>query len=361
MIDPITVAIGRTIYEGWTEARVTRGLDRCAGDFDLSVSERWQGQDEPWQIAPFSPCTIAIGGDLVLTGYVDSYQPGFDKGGHTVRIAGRSKTEDLIDCMPEIQGGQYNGYALDQIARAICAPFGIGVVVAAKIGEAFADATIDKTETGFAFLERLCRLRSVLALDDEAGRFVLGTAGSTTSAGALVQGENILDARGRLTAHQRFSKYIVRAQVGLDFDDTNTTPDVIATAVDPTVPRYRPHAEMAESQLDVSLATSRAQWRASYNAGRSIQADVTVQGFRQPDGTLWRLNQLVPVTSAFLKLKRTLLVACVEYRRDAQGSRTRLTVAPQEAYTPDPGEVRLPKNLATAGIWSGAQKIAPGN
>jgi hypothetical protein len=46
-----------------------------------------------------------------------------------VRITGCSKTEDIVDCTPDIRGGQFAGYKLDAIARAIASLFKIDVVV----------------------------------------------------------------------------------------------------------------------------------------------------------------------------------------------------------------------------------------
>jgi prophage tail gpP-like protein len=66
--------------------------------------------------------------------------------------------------------------------------FKIDVVVRTDVGEPFPDATIERHETGFAFLERLCRLRPVLATDDEQGRLVLTRAGSDRAHDALLQG-----------------------------------------------------------------------------------------------------------------------------------------------------------------------------
>ena len=86
------------------------------------------------------------------------------------------------------RGRQFAGYKLDAIARAIASLFKIDVVVQTDVGEPFPDATIERHETGFAFLDRLCRLRSVLATDDEQGRLVLTRAGNERAHDALLQG-----------------------------------------------------------------------------------------------------------------------------------------------------------------------------
>ena len=178
------------------------------------MTEQWPGANQPWQIQPFDKCVLKIGNDLVLTGYVDSYLPTYDATSHRVRITGRSATEDLIDCMPNVVGGQFNGYGLAAIADAIAGLFGIAVKVQTDLGEPFAVATISKTETAFAYLDDLARQRGVLMTDDPTGALVLTAAGSGSAAGSLVEGVNILSASLRLTAADQFSVYQVRSQSG---------------------------------------------------------------------------------------------------------------------------------------------------
>jgi prophage tail gpP-like protein len=194
--ETMTFSVNGQRYERWEEIRVTREIDRSAADFNIAVSERFLasariigsttgsqpgGNGQPatgFPLGPFQECTVAIGGDPVLTGTIDNYLSEVEADRHAVRVTGRSKTEDIVDCTPDIAGGQFAGYKLDVIARAIAGLFKIDVVVQTDVGEPFPDATIERHETGFAFLQRLCRLRSVLATDDEQGRLVLNRAGS---------------------------------------------------------------------------------------------------------------------------------------------------------------------------------------
>jgi prophage tail gpP-like protein len=362
-----TLTVDGKIYAGWTSLRVSRGLDRCASDFDIAVSERWPEQDEPWLIQPFAECVVSIGSDPVLTGYVDGYQPMFDSAAHGVRILGRSRTEDLIDCTPDIQSGQFAGYTLEAIARSICGLFKIDVVVETDgSSQAVADAKLERCETAWTFLERLCRLAGVLACDDGKGRLVLTRAGSTRAAGRLVQGENILRAQSSINVHRRFSDYIAKGQHGvggaasrgLDLSALHGPGPASyggkagvvqtgqgAVAHDAGVPRYRPHVTLAESQLDQAGMQLRANWQRAFAYGRSIQVHIEVQGWRQPDGSLWSLNQLMPVSAAWLGIDRDLLSARVEYVLDDKSGRTtRLMLGPIEGYTPDPGAVKLRKH-----------------
>lgn len=349
--DSLTLTVNGRVYEGWTEAHVTRSLEQCASVFELEVTERWAGRDGSWQIKSFDTAVISLGADKVMTGYVEEYLPAYDGNTHSVRITGRSKTCDLVDCMPEIKGGQFNGYTIDKIARALCAPFGIEVVVEADVGAPMPDATIDKCETAHAFLEKLCRVRGILACDDADGRLVLTSVGTASASGALIEGQNIKTASGRLTANQRFQKYIVLSQAPLGYDGEDAHLDTIGTATDSGCPRYRRFAEMAETPGDAAIAALRARWRAARNYGQSTQATLGVQGWRQPDGTLWPVNQLVPVQSPMLAINRPLLIGAVTYSLGEEGRLTTLTVMPPQAYQPAPDSKK--KHKGTADNWEG--------
>lgn len=363
MSDEVELAVDGQIYSGWHEISIARGLKEAAATFEIAVSERWAGRDrpKPWQILPFKEAVVTIGGEKVITGYVESYEPSYDSGQHGVRISGRSKTCDLIDCMPDVGSGQFSGSTLDSIARALCAPFGIEVEVKCDVGAPLPDATLEKTETAFSFLEKLARLRSVMLTDDMEGRLVLTQAGTEGGGGALIEGENILSASAKLSGNERFGEYAVLSQTPLAHDGDDAQNQVIGTASDDGVPRYRRYAEMAENPSDQQHATDRAHWRALHNFGTSTEATITVPGWRQPDssgrpqGVLWNTNLLVQVTSPFLTIDRQLLVSKVEFHMDDSGGRRAvLTVAPQEAFTPE-GEAPA-GNGKTDDYWNKAPK-----
>jgi prophage tail gpP-like protein len=357
MSDEVSLVIGGQEYTGWNDIRITRSLKDCASSFDIAVSERWAGIAGAWQIQPFDRAVVYIDGDVVLTGFVESYMPSFDANDHSVRISGRSLTCDLVDCMPDVGTGQFSGYKLDAIASTICGYFGIDVRVECDVGDPLPDATIEKTETAFSFLEKLARLRSVLLTDDEEGSLVITQAGINGSASALVQGQNILAAQATLASNQRFQNYVCLSQTPVAKDGSDAQLQIKGTASDPGCPRNRRFAEMAEHPATQPQADARAKWRAKHNFGISTKASITVQGWRQASapgdasGALWDTNLLVPVISPFLALDRQLLIGGVEFHLDEKdGRRTVLTVVPQDAYTPEPGDSGSTGD--TSGNWN---------
>jgi prophage tail gpP-like protein len=336
----VELAVDGRRYGGWTAVRVTRGLERMAADFELTVTEAWPGRSEPWAIRPGSACRLLVDGEPLIEGWTDDYAPSFSAGDHRVGIGGRSRTGDLVDCSVIQPGGQFKDYDLAQIARALCAPFGVPVRIdeGVDIGAPFPDVQVQQGETVFELLDRLASLRGVLLTDGPDGALVVTVAGRRRASGALVQGVNVLEASATLAHRERYSRYVVKGQrAGSDEVFGRDAAQVSGEAADPAVTRYRPLLLMAEGQVDPATARIRARWEALARAARSIEAHVTVQGWRQPDGRLWQPGELVPVRSAWLGLDRDLLVTEATWLLDGSGTRSELSLVPAEALTPEPG------------------------
>jgi prophage tail gpP-like protein len=354
MADAVELLIGGAIYGGWAEFRVSRAMDRAAADFELTVSERWPGRDDAWRILPFAEAELRLGADPVLKGYVDIVEADADAKQHRVRIRGRSKTCDLVDCTPELPGTEFRGAVLPAIARALAQPFGVEVVNEAPDGAPFGVEAKDRTDTAWKTIERLGRLRGVIAHDDEQGRLVLTRAGERRASGRLELGRNLLAASARIDVSKRFSRYVSMAQrqTGAavsrdgDGDDDDSAEaeqpnagvqvSVTGLATDPDVPRNRPKIFRAEGAGDNAFARDRAVWAAATARANSLRVNATVQGWRQEDGRLWRLNELVPIRADWLRLDHELLIIGTDFTLGPDGRRTELTLTPKEALLPEP-------------------------
>lgn len=335
----VELLIGDAAYAGWTAVRITRGLERAVADFEIELTEKWPGRDRPWVIPPGAACQLLADGDPVITGWVDTYAPEYDAGEHKVKVKGRSKTCDLADCAAIAPGGQFTGVDLAQLARALAEPFGIEVRVACDVGAPLREVQIQQGETAWETIERAARLRSVLLTDAPDGALVLTRAGQARVSGALVRGKTILAAEGMLSHAQRYSDYVVKAQQSGAGDAVEglAASEVEGRVRDPAVTRYRPRVVVAEGQADPATALERARWDMLRRAGKSVQATITVAGWRQPDGRLWAINELVPVADPWLGIDRDLLIGEVRFSlAEKKGTLCELTLAPPEAYTPEP-------------------------
>lgn len=353
----VTVSIAGQIYSRWQSVRITRGLKQVASTFELEVP----GELVP-AIVPFQPCTLADDGEVLLTGYVTGCSIRVGARYSSTRIVGKSKTGDLVDSTLPFGGGfavtsQFNGYTLDAIARAVAEPFGIEVVIGpgVNVGDVFPDATFQRTETAFSFLEHHARLRAVLLTDNGAGNLVLATAGTARAPTDLVMGAggNVAEAQGTLNGERRFSEYHVLSQAGIKVTGADVLTNIEAVAYDGAVPRLRVSTVMAESASMPGDAQVRANWDRAHASGEAVRALLTVPEWRA-NGALWDINQLARVDVPRLALADTYLIGAVDFRLDREGKRTILSVAPPSAFQPEPAV----SAGAGASPWDGIVPVA---
>ena len=346
----LALIIGGRRFMGWLDVRVSRGIERAAGDFQIGATQRWPGLDARFEVPEGEPCEVFIGDEKVMTGYVDSVVQSRDSNSASVKIGGRSKTADLVDCSPDYEIASFAGLDLAEVARRISAPFKIDVVARAS-GPTYAVAAAHKGETAWKVIERLARQRQVLVTDDAEGRLVLTRLATEKATDALVHpSAGLLQIETKRDAAQRFSVYRVKAQAGQRWSDAGTEGEdgegeeevlahVEGVIFDRGVRRYRPKTILSEGAAKKVGALERAEYEARRNIGKALRVVARVVGWRQSDGKLWTPNTLVPCSVPSMNLSADLAIAEVHYSKSGAGTTCQLELAPPEAFTPEPGEV----------------------
>lgn len=330
----IEIKVNQAIYGGWKSCRLPFGIEQIANSFELGFKDRWSGQDNPYPIPVGSECQVLIDDETVITGYVDDNTPSFDARSHEINLTGRDKTGDLVDCSAIYRSGQWIGATLDKIVRDICKPYGIAVIVDVPMGDKFATFSIEEGESSFEAIDRACRMKAVLPVSDGRGHLVLTRAKSGAPIANLIEGENILAAQGNYSMRERFSEYIIKGQdrASDDFDAPEAHTQVMARAADSFVKRYRPLIILAEDKGPHATYKQRAEWERNVRRGRSARATITVRGWRNATGALWRANTIAYVYSPYLGADANLLVAGGTYvMNEEQGELTELTVVGRDA------------------------------
>ncbi|MCW5738001.1 MAG: hypothetical protein KIS73_28020 [Enhydrobacter sp.] len=333
-------------FAGWLDIRVGRGIERAAGDFRIGATNRWPGSDAVFLIPEGAPCEISIGKDKVLTGYVDAVEQARDAGSAGITVSGRSRTADLIDCSPDYDTVELAGLDIAQVARRVAAPFKVEVV-AQDTGPAFAVAAAHHGESAWKLVERLARQRQLLVMDDEEGRLVLARLASVRAHDKLVHpADGLKQIATKRDMSGRFSVYKVKAQAGERWAEEGSDLGTVAESLahvegsvrDPGVTRYRPKTIQNEGAAKKAGAQARAEWEARRNIGKSLGVTAIRAGWRQSNGALWKPNQLVAVEIPAMNLEADLALAHVSYIKGPQGEVVELSLAPPEAFTPEPPE-----------------------
>lgn len=341
-MEEIVLKAGGQIYQGWTKIGVTRSLDAMSGSFDLELTWKWQGSEQQYKkfvepIRQGSACTVDIGGERVITGYVDDWVPSYDETTVTISVSGRDKTADLVDCSIDYPSGQFNNQTLAQIADVVCKPFGIKVIVNTDVGEPFQRTQIEQGETPHELLSRLAKQRGVLLTSDTFGNLVITRASKEKAGVSLILGENIKAARGRFSWRQRFSNFTIKAAGaahGKEWDAAalSTVGGIKADVKDSEIGRYRPMIIVNEEITTAEGAARRGQWERQRSIGKSNTAEYTVTGWRIPQtGKLWNINTIVPVIDEILGLDEEMLILSIMFTEDDAGRLAVISVVRPDA------------------------------
>lgn len=352
--DTLTLKVGGKNLTGWQRVAVNRSLDSVPASFDIQVTEKYPLTSDVVVTAGM-PCTVSIGSDLVLTGYVDQYLATVAAGDHTVRITGRSMSEDLVDCSalfdtaskePGMQ--QLNGTAL-AIARSLAAPYGVTINSLAGDGKQIPQFNINLGETAWEIIDRVTRYSQLLAYDLPDGSVVLAQAGSEKMASGFALGANIEHADVAYSMNERFSQYeghfLSTMVFGTDMGVNSPTIGQIVTDDGAAAlkrqdgqPRLRKRYIVSEQTIQGQpIAHDRAVWERNRRYGRSQVFSVVCDSWRDAAGALWAPNHLAPISADVLKVGNiTWLIASVSYLRDENGQHAALTLMPKEAFDPEP-------------------------
>lgn len=351
--ETVELRVGGQIFAGWEEVAVTRSMEAACGAYNLTVTDRWARQDQPWPIRPGDTCEVRLGGETVITGYVDAWQPSFSAQTHTISVQGRDKSADVVDCSAVHKPDEWRNITVLRLGNILAAPFGISVRADTDVGAPIPLVKLQHGETALEALLRYARMRKLLVMPDGKGALILTRTGNSRAAVELVQGQNILEASGSLDWSERYSQYIVKGQGVFSLEsDGEGEAHVYATVSDPGMPRYRPLIIQAdECGNSPAAAKDRATWEANTRLGRATQATLTVRGWRQtPGGVLWQPNMLVTVRAPWLRLNGDMLIHQVTFRKGESGTTAQLEIASPQAYQPEP-----PKPVKTSGgDWSAA-------
>jgi len=332
----IEIKVDGNIYGGWKTARLSFGIEQIANSFELQVTDRWPANENTRPITVGSACQVLLDGELVITGYVDESSPEYDEKSHAVAISGRDATGDLVDCSAIYKSGQWVNASLDKIIRDLCSPFKIKVIKAVDVGVAFPTFSIQEGETAHECIDRACRMRAVMPVSDGKGNLVITRANSSAPVAELIQGENILYAKGQFSIRERFSEYRIKGQdrgSDDDMDSPENHTQVSAVAKDVFITRYRPLIVIAEDSGPHASLKNRAEWDRNVRRGRSARATVKVNGWRNVTGDIWRANTMVHLKSSYLGADADLLIVGGTYILDEQsGQVTELQLAGREAF-----------------------------
>lgn len=329
--DAVTFYVNNKVFEGFKNVKMARNLTSLTGTFDITVTDKWKVDQEDFEIKPGHRIHCHLGKAPLFEGYVDNLGLTLTDSSRNITIQGRDRTQDLVDCSI-INIGELNDINFLGIANELCKPFGIKVVAKVGVGAKFPKFSVRQGETVFEALERAAKERQLLLLSSPHGNLVIDRKGNTRASTELVEGINVLSAGISFDNTQRFSDYIVKGQSTGMLGDAKDATQNKGHAKDFGVPRFRPTLIMAENAVDNDGAQKRAEFEASFRSAKAGQLNVVVQDWRQKDGSLWDVNQLIQADIRSLGVKGELLIQRVKFDQSENGRMTELELIRPDAF-----------------------------
>lgn len=329
---------------GWQSLRVTRGIERFPNDFEITMTEKFPGAEDV-VIQPGDYCTLLIGDDTVVTGYIDRVLTSINANMHEIRVTGRGKCQDLLDCSAQWPGGQMSNCTVLDIATNLAGPYNIEVMSNLTGLPIIPQQNIMLGETAYEIIERTARYSGVLVFEDQYGELQLTRAGNVPMSSGVQEGVNLESASVERSMDQRYSE-IMAVMIGTNnLLDLNAVNSPIYTATDPNVKRHRRRVIVAEAgELGWNVGVQRANWEVARRLGRSEVVHVVVDNWRAIDGELWHPNALIDILIPSLKVSGDesgavpirYLISEVTLHRDMSGTHAELTLMAPEAFMPQP-------------------------
>lgn len=348
-------------HGGWKSLRVTQTMEGIAGSFALETTDRW-GAEESWSILEEDECQVLIGDDVVIDGFVDKRNPAFDKSARTLSLTGRDRAAALVDNSLILADWTFRNITLLDFAKTIAKKWGVSVSAQAGLTFKKRDKiVVQPGDKAYEALAREATEEGVMLVSDGAGGIVI-TRGGLERAAPLVEGDNIYSGGAEYDGTDRYYRYVVMAQAA-DTDECNgDDARVLAEAFDEGVRRKdRELLIQPDKGYNAADAKRRADWEARIRAARSEPVNVTVQGWRQPNGKLWRVNTIAPVrASRGASVNGDMRITQVEYTVSAEGGTfANLRLMRPDAFTPEPtkAKVKSPVKSGSAG-WKELEKGA---
>ncbi|MDU9391535.1 phage baseplate assembly protein [Pseudomonas sp. zfem002] len=360
-MNAVTLTVNGLDYAGWKKVSISAGIERQSRDFKLDVTWRWPGQAVEIPVRQGDQCQVRIGGDLVLTGWIYGTPVNYDSRSVNRSVAGRSLTSDLVDCSAINTPGQWQGQSVQRIVEALAEPYGVKVVSQVHETTNLSDHSIEPGETVFESIDRLLTLSRLLSTDDSRGRLVIVRPGSAGRAvDRLELGQNILTGGAQLDFSGVFSEYRVTGQrSGSNNDFGTAASEVEASVSDPRAARKRVLLIHESGQMTPDLAQARANWERGNRMGKALTLNYKVQGWRQSNGALWLANMIVRVVDPLVGIDRDMLISEIEYVLDESGTVANITVAPPDAFDPEPKDPHKARKLKKGGKADNFEYLIP--
>ena len=334
------------LYHNFTSYEFLDSLANASGEFAFKATNT-VGQEFPFSKG--DACEIFIDNNKVMSGFLNMVGGTSDPETHEIRIAGRSKIQDVIDSSIKGNLDFKNSTDILTVFRKVFTLNGItGINVKLQDGltiRRFSQKELISAKTGdnaFDFLASYCRIRQVLITSDENGDIILTRAGSEKYETILLkekEGEenNILRSDFEDNDSSRFNEYIVLSQsnpIAQKFD-VNYVGKQNSPVVDSNIRTGRVLVVNTEITSDVQTNTDRAKWESNIRRTKGFQYNCRIRNYYldAKSKVLIKSNRIIQVIDDTFGINSELLIKSCRYIKSPEGTFTDINLVNKDAFT----------------------------
>lgn len=320
-------------YAHWLSADISLSMENIARVATIPVVLI---PGHPPEIDRQDMVSVKVGDTTLLTGYVLATGKfyGVDDCGMKIKV--RDRTGDLIKASAMHKGGQWRNVKVDTIVSDLIKPYGLKLRVLDDVGTPLKEFKIEHGESVLDAIGRVAKKRGMIATSNELGELVLCKAGKTKASGAIVRGQNVIEAEDIGTDEERCSEYIAygQSEVADDFDSCKQKK---AHAIDKEIKRSIPMIINADSKVSQADLQQLVDHQMRVRRGHAYGVKYKIEGWLTL-GKAWNINERIPIYDDIMGLNgEEWIIADIQYTVDVKDGDVRnVTVRPAEAYEPEP-------------------------
>ena len=333
---------------GWSKVHLHSAGDEAVRKGTFTFPMPPLSEIDSFTIRPDMKATITISGDLWLTGRIGELQPSHGEESGEIVVPVLSNTIDSVESSVDHPTGFIKNADALKIAKEFESTGVEWVSTTSLPKEKWHDVNLG--ESAFATVERILRSRGKLIYDNEKGQMVIASGSEGRHQGDLELGKNIKSGKANLTSQGRHNPVKVRGQSSVGSGAGALR--VEAEVEDESLGRKRPLVILLEGDVDDEKAKQRAEWQILRASGNSKTAQISVIGWRDDGGQLWKRNWLVGLNNPLLFLNQDMVIKSLDLHQIAdseepEGTYSVLNLADPEALGSSGGKSKSDKAWKT--------------
>ena len=330
----IALSINGERFRFWERIRIKRSLDAVDSiEFGAPFEVENKAFRDTFRPFSYAPITVTVGGEPLFKGTMLVPMPTLEENRRTVSVTGYGLPGVLNDCTrpsSDFSKTELNGLKFGEIAKTICAPFGLSVEITADDGPVFERVASKTTEKVYDFLTKLAQQRNLVLASTPAGKLLAQRSVSVGNPVArLAQGSAPVVSVVPQFRPQEYYSHITGMQpaiVGVGGGKYTVKNPRLGGVV-------RPFNFTANDTLtaDIKQAT---EAKAGRMFGNTVEYTVGVSQWRDPQGALWRPNTTVTLNApgAMVYSDYEFIVRSVEFVQEDSTESAVLTLVPPGAF-----------------------------